>query len=133
MQTSEKKTVFITSRMVMEDILNDYSIPGTKLLQNNCVIISIFGNTYFGFDCGKPNILFTEEKKREVIGKSCVKDVLNICFGDYTPEDKNLENEKLFHEGQAKQVVEFVDRYKDEVEMFIVHCDAGVRKSSRGV
>lgn len=113
----------------MEDILNDSSIPGTKLLQNKCIIISIYGNSYFGYDCGKPNILFTEDKKQEVIGKTGVKDVLNLCFGDYTPDDKDLDNEKLFSEGQAKQVVEFVDKYKDEVEMFILHCDAGVSRS----
>lgn len=129
MQTSEKKTVFITSRMVMEDILNDSSAAGTKLLQDKCVVISIYGNSYFGMDCGRPNILFTEEKKQEVIGKSGVKDVLNLCFGDYTPNDRDLDNEKLFSESQAKQVVEFVDKYKDEVEMFILHCDAGVSRS----
>lgn len=121
--------VKILSRLQIEELIWSLSPNSIEPLRKSCVVISIFGTTYFGYDCEGPNILFTEERKRQLLGISGVKDVLNLCFGDYTPNDKDLDGEKLFSESQAKQVIEFVDKYKNEVEMFVIHCDAGVSRS----
>jgi len=37
---------------------------------------------------------------------------------------------KLFSEVEAKQVVDFVNKYKDEVEIIICQCEAGIARSS---
>lgn len=135
MQTSDEtegKAILVVSRTKMEYIVASAFEPNINkvhLLKNNCVIISIFGNSYFGLDCGGPNTLFTNDMKEELLKVSEVKDILNLNFGDYTSDDKDTENETLFSEKQAKDIVEFVDKYKDEVDLFVVHCDAGMSRS----
>lgn len=73
-------------------------------------------------------------------------DVLELRFADVTPEGfaHIIENEKdlvdkqladghamwLMTTDHAKQINEFVDRVKDKIELLVVHCDAGVSRSS---
>jgi len=56
------------------------------------------------------------------------RDVLSLEFDDIVEHE---ESSKLFTEGQARQIIEFVMRCNaSEVEGLIIHCNAGVCRSA---
>jgi predicted protein tyrosine phosphatase len=64
------------------------------------------------------------------------EDVLCLKFDDILektynslPADEQARM-TLFNEQHAKQVVEFFHQWKDKVDLFVVHCDAGISRSS---
>lgn len=56
---------------------------------------------------------------------SCLKAVLRLKFNDV---DRVFEG--AMSEENARCIVEFVDRYKEEVDLIVVHCEAGMSRSS---
>ena len=54
--------------------------------------------------------------------------VLSLQYDDVEHDYGNRY--KLFHDGHAEQVLDFVDRVKDQTELFVIHCYAGVSRSS---
>jgi len=73
----------------------------------------------------------------------CTRGVLHLQFHDLDriPEDHIpllgsgvpahlvVDETTLFNEGHAKQMLDFVRRYKDDVGAILVHCDAGWSRS----
>lgn len=55
-------------------------------------------------------------------------DVLRVAFADV--EDHGLWSEQAITHKQAKQIVDFFMKYKDQIESCIVHCEAGVSRSA---
>ena len=67
-------------------------------------------------------------------GGNCLA-ALNIEFGDVTPAmDKDLQDielqKQLMTTNQAKDIHDFVESLPKEVELLIVHCNAGVSRSA---
>lgn len=56
---------------------------------------------------------------------SCLKAVLRLKFNDV---DRACEG--AMSEEDAKRIVEFVDKYRDEADLIVVHCEAGMSRSS---
>ena len=60
-------------------------------------------------------------------------DVLFVQFSDfdriYPTMPKDLK-ESLFNKRLAQAIWRFVDKYKDEVDLIIVNCEAGISRSS---
>lgn len=54
-------------------------------------------------------------------------DVLNLKFSDL---DKPIGDYKLFSENDAKEIIQFVEKYFDKVDFFLVHCHAGISRSA---
>lgn len=84
-------------------------------------------------------IVFTDEKIQKF---GLPKDqILNLIFGDITPKiykrivaeahrkGKNVEDIDVFSKRHAEQLVKFINRLKDRIELFVVHCDAGISRS----
>jgi len=63
------------------------------------------------------------------------KDILQLQFGDLTPEeiskDSSISKDFLFNKEQAKQIIEFVNtlQKRDSREVLVVHCMAGIARS----
>jgi predicted protein tyrosine phosphatase len=76
-------------------------------------------------------------ERRAIVGGNEPKDVLWLEFNDVDEQGKvwtlhgNVVKKcKRFTEEEAKRVIEFVNKYKDEVELIICHCEAGISRSA---
>lgn len=61
-----------------------------------------------------------------------LKEVLQLCFWDIAnPTEERLRtmDGKLFCQGQAQQIIDFVDRWWGNVDWILVHCEAGRSRS----
>jgi predicted protein tyrosine phosphatase len=62
--------------------------------------------------------------------------LLQLAFPDYSFVSENLEKAypqlkgKLFDENFAQRILDFVDGVKDKIDTLLVHCEAGVSRSS---
>lgn len=81
-----------------------------------------------------------------LVFQDAYSDVIELRFADVTKEgwesmqayEKDLIQEQLaaghamwpMEQHQAKAIAEFVDRVKEKVQLLVVHCDAGVSRSS---
>ena len=75
--------------------------------------------------------------RRAIIGDNCPLDVLWLEFNDvddqgrvWTLHGYEVKETKLFSEKEAKEVFEFVNKYKNQVELIICQCEAGISRSS---
>ena len=66
-----------------------------------------------------------EEEENEFVEQPNIIDILRLKFDDVGPNDPHS-----FQPEYAEEIVEFVDRYKDEAERILVHCGAGVSRSA---
>jgi predicted protein tyrosine phosphatase len=61
------------------------------------------------------------------------KGVLRLAFHDSDPNNKHNPHiatpEQLFGEKRANLIIDFVAEIKDEIDMLVVHCEAGVSRS----
>lgn len=55
---------------------------------------------------------------------SDIKDILTLFFDDEEDTVKGMDSD------QAKDVVKFVTKWKDKVELIVVHCGAGISRSA---
>ena len=58
------------------------------------------------------------------------KDCLRLQFHDLDHPIEGYKYLKMFHKTDAEQIIAFVDKYKDGVELVVVHCEAGVSRSA---
>lgn len=64
------------------------------------------------------------------------EDIIHFTFDDMLEEYYNnlppdqAARMELFTEKHAQQIVNFFDKWKDQVDVVVVHCDAGISRSS---
>jgi predicted protein tyrosine phosphatase len=83
------------------------------------ILISIT-DPHFGeprVDCGEA-ILSTSEQR---------KDVLRLSFFDIS---ETIGNTTPISTSQAEEIFQFVSKWKDEVGLIVVHCEAGISRSA---
>lgn len=91
------------------------TVFSTKDLKEDYIIISINDT-----DCS--TVIFDNKH---------ILDVLKITFDDLEKEPKNKENKyKLFNIHIAKEIKNFIDKFKNKVNRIVVHCTAGISRSS---
>lgn len=91
------------------------TVFSTNDLNEDCIIISINDT-----DC---NTVIFDNKH--------ILDVLKVVFDDLEKEPKNKENKyKLFDIHIAKEIKNFIDKYKDGVKYIVCHCTAGISRSA---
>lgn len=83
-----------------------------KTLETECVIISINDTGY--------DTMLHENKK--------IIDIHKIWFDDI--ERNTNQKLKLMTIDQAKGIKEFVDKYKNKIDNLVIHCTAGISRSS---
>lgn len=78
-------------------------------------------------------ISITDDKDFPLIPiKKCL-DILKLSIWDYDNYGHNefsIPEEKIYKPEHAKQVLEFVFKYLDKVNLIICQCDAGISRSS---
>lgn len=61
------------------------------------------------------------------------KKVLRLAFHDADPKSTvnpcHAKGDDLFTEARAHMIIDFVEEVKDEIDMLVVHCEAGVSRS----
>ena len=62
-----------------------------------------------------------------VSNKNNVKYILRLSFDDCDFEDNP---EKCMSFAQGKKVADFVNKYYDDIDVIIVHCDGGISRSA---
>ena len=82
--------------------------------RNNCYMISI-----------------TEPNDEPPFLHSNWEDILYLKFDDIDKVEEPLGTRKLelFNLQQAKQIIHFVETYKDNIDILAVHCAAGISRS----
>jgi len=80
--------------------------------------------------------LLLDEANRESLELLGCNNYITFRFSDITktaydriPEDE-LKTIHLFTREQAHQIINFIDRVKDEVDTLVVHCTAGISRSA---
>jgi hypothetical protein len=105
--------------IVVKDFLDFDKNWGTVIpTDRNWALISI--------TCELEDRIINDKQKRTLAETGCL-DALPLEFYDVGDDWKTEENK--FSHDQAKQIVEFVDKYKDLVTEFVIHCHAGISRS----
>ena len=91
-------------------------------------------------NCDLKNIIISIRspgQRRAIVGQNTPADVLFLEFNDvdkagrvWTLDGDTPVEPKLFNETEAKQVVDFVNEWKDKVEIILCQCEAGISRSS---
>ena len=84
------------------------------------------------------SITGSEESKLPINKSKGTKDILYLFFHDVdsagqlskNPAERVLDEYNVFNDKQAQEVIEFVEQYKDQVEIVICQCDAGISRSA---
>lgn len=58
------------------------------------------------------------------------KDELFLSFADSGRVGFNVKEGNLFNKGQAELIWNFVDKYKDEIDLIVINCEAGISRSA---
>ena len=113
-----------------------------KLTDKPFILISCFGNEHsFILNNGglhTPNVLLKNEQKINLLKQKGMVDFVNVHCDDITLDQYNEIHTqcpgeyllKLYDQNNAKDVVEFIEKYKNDDVVLIIHCDAGVSRSS---
>jgi len=93
-----------------------------------------------GSECAAPCIIISIRspgQRTAIVGSNEPLDVLFLEFNDvdkdgvvWTIDGSPPGKPKLFSKEQAKQVVDFVNEWKDKVDVIICQCEAGISRSS---
>jgi len=63
-----------------------------------------------------------------ISSNKCCCDILRLIFDDI---DEHFEEEyNLFSINQAQQILEFIFKYLNEIDLIIIHCHAGISRSA---
>lgn len=131
--------ILILSRFEVVQIIHNVKKPN-DLFHREFILISCFGNNVnYSKNCNNeytPNTLINDIKKDALIRQGMI-DHVNVFCDDITLEQceelhKNhpgIYTVKLFDEQNAKNVLDFVDKYKDSNCVLVAHCDAGISRS----
>lgn len=61
------------------------------------------------------------------------KKVLRLAFHDIDPKSTtdfcHAKEDQLFNEKRANLIIDFVEEVKDDIDMLVVHCEAGLSRS----
>lgn len=68
----------------------------------------------------------TREARLETLGTDTTKDILYLYFHDANIAGDGID---LFNDSHADQILNFYLRYRDEVQMMVAHCYAGMCRS----
>lgn len=68
-------------------------------------------------DRGAENVVFNQNEQ--------LKNVLRVNF-----DDTDVEGTNAITQEDAKKIIDFVKRWKEEVQLVVVHCGAGVSRSA---
>jgi predicted protein tyrosine phosphatase len=72
-----------------------------------------------------------ENNPTKFIHEDCYLDILRLTFSDCDREFPDYDKPiKLMNKLHAKQILEFVEKYINDVSLIVVHCAAGVSRSA---
>lgn len=106
----------IYPRKHVENIISWKIKPGS--IGNKWALISISGQSSVKID---------QLENRRILKEIGCEEILSVVFDDVTDQD-NAGVHLLFNNGIARQIINFVDKYKD-VDTLVVHCAAGISRS----
>lgn len=98
-------------QIMSEDRVEEFS---GQPIKDKCIIVSIRSRT-----C----------PKADIVSSSSIIDVLYLQFDDVTPT-KRPDIAMVMTGEHAEEIKEFVDEYKDKVDLIIINCEAGISRSS---
>lgn len=78
-------------------------------------------------DCVIVSITDIEEKYAKFNRTHKIKDILRLQFNDVCEEENKSE---YMSDLDAERIVDFVERWKSKVNTIIIHCHAGISRSS---
>ena len=93
------------------------------------------------FDYDKPYIVISITDPnlfRQFFPKSKNRlDVLRLQFHDWTKDALEKHGKELVEQGyvffnkrMAKEIIEFINKYRDKIELIMIHCEAGISRSA---
>ena len=120
--------ILVYPRRVIEKLL-DGKIYRDLPIDKSWALISIFGT------CGDDILI--QDKHHDILKKFNCKDWMSVCFDDITDKTlEGIEEDNAYYKDlvlidtvQAKLIVEFLDRVKENCEVLVVHCAAGISRS----
>ena len=68
--------------------------------------------------------------KTRLLSNNNIKDVLYLMFQDITKEQANKYDLECMSEQDGEMIKRFVNKWKDKVDSIIIHCHAGISRSS---
>lgn len=72
-----------------------------------------------------------EGKLVNIFSNNPPEGILYLRFPDFDKEGEGYKyNYLLFNKYNAKDILKFVNRYKDEIELIVCQCEAGVSRSA---
>lgn len=77
--------------------------------------------------CMVISITNSQDEEAVISDKENQKAILRLKFDDIGSPQKDLV---LFNEGHAEQILAFVNEWKKEVKVIVVHCEAGISRSA---
>ena len=76
-------------------------------------------------------ISITDPNSEKVKIKNKPIDILFLQFYDLDKDTGQFPYSKfIFNTNQAEQILNFVEEYKDKVNLIVVHCEAGISRSA---
>ena len=90
----------------------------TQKHKDTSIIISIKSS----WDKIPPNLYITNTNN--------VKDILFLSFDDIEIIDTKQTKKGLITKSQAKEIVYFIEKWKNSIDKIIVHCDGGISRSA---
>lgn len=114
---ARKLLVIVVNKMINRFIILDR--PGAvrycyKKHEDKSIIVSINSSN-------SKAAHLTKTKKNGIIA------VLPLWFDDIT---HSIDGYVLFDDSMARNIIQFVNTWKDEADTFVVHCDAGISRSA---
>jgi len=87
------------------------------------------------YDTNKKHVVISicdpEANPVEIFLNNPPEGILHLRFPDFDREWKGYKyNYLLFDKYNAKDILKFVNRYKDEIELIIINCEAGISRSA---
>lgn len=56
--------------------------------------------------------------------------IYGVCRVSFDDADKRVDDEILMTHDDAKKIIDFVNRYRQNVDQIVVHCEAGMSRSA---
>lgn len=138
--------VIVTNRILVLNLCIGVDVRRYIGIDRPFILISCFGNkeTYIDYNPNLellPHVLLKNEQYINSIKKFGMVDHVNVFCDDTTPDRMNMYNDwdgdwkskyivKFFDEENAKDILEFMNKYVNEDVDLVVHCDAGISRSS---
>lgn len=135
--------VIVTNRILTLNLCIGVDVRRYVGIDGPFILISCFGNKENYIDNNptlelKPHVLLKNDEYISNIKKFGMIDHVNVFCDDTTPERMNELGEELkakyvvkyFDEQNAKDILTFVNKYIDQDIALVVHCDAGISRSS---